>query len=110
MRQGTEVIGRETRLQALGFRLREKRSEEVWDSRPRLSFERKLDCVYPGKLFGIQNQQTYGRWTPEDACPHVIDHSIRIFPDPVCTSTGTPPPPTLPRTSFRPIEPWTVTG
>src|SRR3954454_5070539 len=37
-------------------------------------------------------------------------YSILILPDPVCTSTGTPPPPTLPFTSFRPIEPCTVTG
>src|SRR6266480_3870277 len=38
------------------------------------------------------------------------NYSIKMFPDPVCTSTGTPPPPTLPRTSLRPIAPCTVTG
>src|SRR5262249_51520859 len=37
-------------------------------------------------------------------------YSIKIFPDPVWISTGTPPEPTLPRTSLRPIVPCTVTG
>src|SRR5712691_2174040 len=57
-----------------------------------------------------QKQRAWGPRTAGDGCPHVTDYSISILPDPVWTSIGTPPPPTLPRTSFLPIEPCTVTG
>jgi MFS family permease len=91
---------------------RSLRMDDVVSGRGRVVFAWSRSVVA-----GRSAAQSFGSIRPSsgmherDAHAHIlIDYSIRISPDPVSTSTGTPPPPTLPRISLRPMEPCTLCG